>query len=296
MIEQLARTYLPPAAARLAKRAAVYPRYWRQRRACRAGYRQYGERYSQHVLFVAGLPKSGTTWLERMLTGYAGFHTLLIPDVAAYELRTGGSHDYELPDDIFGRWREMLVVSKMHVHGSAHNAALLRRAGVRYVVLYRDLRDVAVSHYFYVRQTPWHPEFPLYSRLTLPEALIAFANRTAAAFSAWVRSWDENRDPDLSLMMRYEDLLADTAGTVARIAQHFSLDDSPATVQRLVAQHSFRRLSGGRSPGEDDAHSFFRKGVSGDWCNHFSTTTKAIYKEVVGDFLIRYGYERNSAW
>ncbi len=37
-----------------------------------------------------------------------------------------------------------------------HSGAL---ADVKYVIMYRDLRDVAVSHYYYAKQTPWHPEY-----------------------------------------------------------------------------------------------------------------------------------------
>lgn len=60
-LEMFARRALPPTAARLAKRFAVWPRYWLQARACRRGYERFGERYPQTVLFIAGLPKSGTT-------------------------------------------------------------------------------------------------------------------------------------------------------------------------------------------------------------------------------------------
>lgn len=294
MLQSLAKS-LPPPVARAAKRIGVYPRYYRQALACRAGYRAHGTRYPHPVLFVAGLPKSGTTWLKRMLASYPGFHELLIPDVAAYELHTGGSHDYDLPDDTFRRFDRMLVLSKMHVHGSPHNAALLRAAGVPYVVMYRDLRDVAVSHYFYVRQTPWHPEHPFYARLALPEALIAFAQRTAPAYAGWLRLWQANRDPALSLVLRYEDLLADTHAELTRVADHFGLDSSPATIAAVVAQHSFSRLSGGRTAGQSDAGSFFRKGVAGDWRNHFTPELNALYQEIVGPEPVEFGYELGDA-
>ena len=103
-LENLTRRYLPPSGARLAKRLTVGARYRAQASACREGFQTYADRYPQKVLFVAGLPKSGTTWVEKMLSSFPGFHELLIPDVATHELSTGGSHDYELPDDMFDRF------------------------------------------------------------------------------------------------------------------------------------------------------------------------------------------------
>jgi hypothetical protein len=272
----------------------VFPRYWWKRYSCRG--RSCDLVGSQRILFIAGLPKSGTTWLKKMLTSYPGFNEILIPDITFYELANIGSHDYDLPEDMFSRFKNMLVVTKMHVHGSPHNARLLQEAGVKYVVLYRDLRDVAVSHYFYVRQTPWHPEYPVYSRLSLHEGLALFGVRLLPEFVAWVRSWDKNRDPSLSLMFRYEDMLEDTVGSMTRVAEHFELDSSPETVGKIVDAHSFKRLSGGRKQGQENKESFFRKGKSGDWKNHFTPELRAMYREVAGDFLIEFGYEQDYDW
>ena len=295
-IERLAKRSLPPPLARVAKRVAVYPRYWAQAQACRGGFREFGHLYPQRVLFVAGLPKSGTTWLKKMLASYPGFHELLIPDVAAYELATGGSHDYDLPSDMFSRLADMLVVTKMHVHGSPHNVAVLRAAGVKHVVLYRDLRDVAVSYVFYVRQTPWHPEYPTYAGLSVPEGLATFAERTLEPYIDWVRSWHENRDPELSLELRYEQMLSDPAAVMTRVAEHFQLDSSPETVGKVVDKHGFQELSGGRGQGQESASNFFRKGIVGDWRNHFTPDLKQRYMRLAGDFLIEFGYERNHSW
>ncbi len=281
-LDTLARDLLPPAALRLAKRLLVRPRYWRQARRCRQGFAAHGGHYPHPILFVAGLPKSGTTWLERMLASYPGYHALLIPDATAYELRHGGSHDYDLPADLFDRFRQMLVLTKMHVHGSPHNVALLRQHQIPHVVLFRDLRDVAVSYTFYVRQTPWHPHYPSYRHLTVQEGLARFADDLLADYVAWVRSWEQNGDAALSLLIRYEELLADTVGTLGRVAAHLGLDAGNDTVRRIVAAHQFQRLRAAERVADQG---FFRKGVAGDWKNHFTPALVARYEAAAGDFL-----------
>jgi hypothetical protein len=294
-LESLAKRLSPPI-ARGAKRLVVYPRYLHQTQACRRGFRKFGPLYPQKVLFVAGLPKSGTTWLEKMLSSYPGFHDVLIPSVASYEFASGGSHDYDLPPEIFSRFKEMLVVTKMHVHGSPHNVRVLRAAGVRYVVLYRDLRDVAVSHIFYVRQTPWHPEHPLYAGLSVEAGLQVFADRTLLPFADWVRSWHNNADAEMSMLIRYEDMLANAQGVMTSVAEHFELNNSDKMISSIVTAHSFQQLSRGRTRGQMSSKSFFRRGVSGDWMRYFTPTLKETYKRRIGTFLIEFGYEHDLSW
>ena len=295
-LENLARTMLPRGVARWGKRWAVHARYRSQCAGCRAGYQTYGERYPHPVLFIAGLPKSGTTWLERMVSSFPGYHELLIPDVARHELRTGGSHDFELPDDLFSRFDRMLVLTKMHVHGSPHNTAVLHDAGVPYVVLFRDLRDVAISNYFYVRQTPWHLEYDVYADCDLESGLEAFAERTLGPYADWVRSWHDNHQPESGLIVRYEEMLDDSHAVLRSIVDHFKLDADDALVNQIVEANQFKRLAAGRESGEQSESSFFRKGVAGDWKNQFTPRLRDVYKRVIGDFLIDYGYEEDLSW
>lgn len=271
-------------------------RYRSQMKACREGFRLHGDKYTQRVLFVAGLPKSGTTWLEKIVSSYPGFSEVLIPEVTRHELATGGSHDFDLPADTFTRFKDMLVLTKMHVHGSVNNARVLKESGVPYVVLFRDLRDVAVSNYFYVKNTPWHPEHPHYKGRSVEEGLAVFAERTLRPYAAWVGSWKANRDPERSTILRYEEMLSDTVACLTRVARTFELPSDESTVRELADRFSFRKMSGGRSTGQADPTRFVRKGVAGDWVNHFTPRLRDIYKGAIGDFLIEHGYEKDTNW
>lgn len=71
------------------------------------------------------------------------------------------------------------------------------------------------------------------------------------------------------------------------------------TAERLLGiayTFNFKRLAGGRKQGEEDQKSHFRKGVAGDWKNHFTPHVKSIFKEKYGPDLIRLGYESNQDW
>jgi len=289
-------SHLSPSLARTAKYYAVYPRFVWQRYQGTQGFRQFRSCYSHQILFIAGLPKSGTTWLEQMLASYPGFYPIMPPSAVVYELATGGSHDYELPPDIFSRLKQKLIVLKLHAHGSPHNVNILRSTQIPYVILYRDLRDVALSYYFYVRQTPWHPEYPLYTNLSVEEALMAFADQMLPAYAQWIIDWHTNRDSQKSLLIRYEDLVQEPYAIMTKVASLFELDDSPQTIQTIVDNHKFEQLSGGRKEGQQSKNSFFRKGIVGDWSNHFTPPIKTKYKHLIGDFLVEFGYECDYDW
>ncbi len=141
---------LPRPMATFARDSLVYPRYWWHALKCMRGYRQYGQHYKSNVLFVVGIPKSGTTWLEQMLGAYPGYSELLIPEASL------GSDMFVLPENTFTRMRKMLVVMKMHLGATEHNVRVLRESAIAYPVLYRDVRDICISNYNYIRLTPWH--------------------------------------------------------------------------------------------------------------------------------------------
>ena len=295
-LKSIARSYFPPSVARTARRALNHLRYERQLAACREGFQKCGDQYEHTTLFVAGLPKSGTTWVEKMLCSYAGYGEVMLPEAVRHEALNGGSHNFDMPEDTFERLRNTLAVLKLHVHGSPHNTKLLQKAGLPYLVLYRDVRDVAVSHYFYVRRTPWHPEQDVYRQLNVEEGLLHFGRTLLPAYVEWVRSWHERRDPEKSLVVRYEDLLQDTERVFTDIASLFDLDDSPTAVQAIVDAHSFESMSGGRKQGQKSNASFYRKGVSGDWQNHFTEPVAQLFKRQGEGFWVEQDYETDSNW
>ena len=265
-------------------------RYCRQWLQGRIGRFRHEGGHRQDLLFVAGLPKSGTSWVESMLASFEGFQEIMPPSVIFHEIRRGGSHTFELSESLF-RWLEGgSYVMKLHAHGSESNASVLRKRGLRHAVVYRDLRDVAVSHYFYVRRTPWHPEHSDYRDLDVEEGLEHFADTLLAPFGRWIESWHEHADEELTIIVRYEDLLDDALGELEKLVRHFGIDAHSRRIREVQEAHSFSRMSGGRERGSSDEDSFVRKGVKGDWRNHFTSALERRFESVAGSALERGGY------
>lgn len=92
------------------------------------------------------------------------------------------------------------------------------------------------------------------------------------------------------LEIRYEDLLAGGADTLARVLDFLGARSGEVVVQRCLRASSFEKASN-RRQGEEDSGSFFRKGVAGDWRNVFTARDREIYESVAGEQLEETGYE-----
>lgn len=64
----------------------------------------------------------------------------------------------------------------------------------------------------------------------------------------------------------------------------------------IVYEHDFSRYARGRKPGQENVKSHNRKGVAGDWKNHFEEEHKQFFKDKYGSLLIQLGYEQNNDW
>jgi len=109
-------------------------------------------------------------------------------------------------------------------------------------------------------------------------------------------------DPEhYSFSNRLRFLLARISGGLERLysSLHLPRGLEVIPVERLlgiVYEHDFSRLSGGRQKGEIDPNSHYRRGLHGDWINHFSLEHLQSFKERYGDLVLQYGYESDPDW
>ncbi len=239
--------------------------------------------------YVMEFPKSGGSWVRRMA-------------IAMVE-QSAARRGHPLPPVVHNHWQH-----------TRH----LRPA----VYVVRDGRDVIVSLYFYhlrdqLLATPKFRHADRYFRRILGLGyelddvrgnLPAFirsltdhpfggilrrsGNRRFLPWPAHVAEW---RSRPGVLEVRYERLLEDSAGELTRIADHLALDIEPAEVVEVARRYQFNTMTG-RRPGQEDRSSFLRKGIAGDWKNHFTRRAGEAFLDFAGQSLIELGYAPDDSW
>jgi lipopolysaccharide transport system ATP-binding protein len=70
---------------------------------------------------------------------------------------------------------------------------------------------------------------------------------------------------------------------------------SPELVREAILAHRFENLAG-RPRGQEDRSSHERKGIAGDWRNHFTPRITQAFKARFGGLLVATGYEPGLDW
>lgn len=177
-----------------------------------------------------------------------------------------------------------------------YNFQVRRFPHIKFVVI-RDLRDTLVSLYFSLKVshpliTDLHKHWREKLRQVGKEDGLIFLMQKRLKRSANIQiSW-LNSD---ALLVRYEDFLKDEYRTFEKIIDHCQLGVSRQRLHEIVKYNSFEAATG-RKRGEEDVGSHLRKGIPGDWKNHFTPLVNREFKKHFGDVLIRTGYEKGLDW
>ena len=173
--------------------------------------------------------------------------------------------------------------------------------GFRGFHIVRDPRDIVVSAYFshLYSHKPFEGLAERRERLQAApkkEGLLLELENRQHEFRAML-DWDYDQPNVLELRM--EEATTAAPAEVPRIVDFLGLGKADGLtakrVGQIVAANEFSVLAG-RSPGEEDVQDHYRKGLPGDWVNHFEAEHVAYFKEHYGKLLIKLGYESDDNW
>ena len=170
---------------------------------------------------------------------------------------------------------------------------------VRTFVVIRDLRDALISAYFSFKGSHRVIDPGMMANRkkledeSFEDGIKRLMDTAVQRFAAIQLSWIEAG----ARIIKYEDLLENDLEILTdTLLGHCELPISTDRLTEVILQHRFDRMTRGRRRGEEDASHHLRKGVSGDWRNHFSDEIKQAFKNRFGSVLIAAGYEETLDW
>lgn len=272
--------------------------------------------------FLTGAPKSGTTWLGKLLDAHPEiscrgeacvhhFGQRLVEAAKSYNdlLARRRAVITDANDFPAMKWEDVLALMRAFVELRFQAIADPAKPGLRFlgekdpehalhfkelgplfpeakfIHIVRDGRGVFVS--------AWHHNVRSEYEHLKTHDFDAFLDITAREWASRVRKAREGAEllGGRCLEVRYEDLVSEPEARTARVLAFLGADAAPGTVHACVEAASFEKLSRGRKAGEEDKASFFRKGDPDDWRNHLSDAQIKRFDALSGGLLKELGYE-----
>lgn len=274
------------------------------------------------VIWLASYPKSGNTWMRLLFANLlsGGDQPADINDMPGKEGIATARHTFEeqaavdstlLTLDEIERLRpavhdgeaaERSKAAVIKVHDAylrlADGTPLLGTAARAALYMIRDPRDVAVSLSFHSNL----PVFKAVRHLNDPNNMLRHPqtqiDHRLTSWSNHVAGWLDQRDVPVHLI-RYEDLLLDTAAVFARALDFLGAQWTDGEVERAVRHASFAELrqqeaEKGFRERTSKAAPFFRSGHAGDWRDRLAPELVRQIEQANAAMMDRLGYARNA--
>jgi len=163
------------------------------------------------------------------------------------------------------------------------------------VFIYRDPRDLIISHVFYATDMyPGHGMHEYYQQLHSMEARINVGIEGCRIEGLELPSILERYQPHLQwintpevLSVRFEDLILNREAVLGDILEYI---ESFGVLVNIPRREANEKLGSAIKPKKSGT---FRKGKPGNWQEHFTPVNKKRFREVAGDLLSKLGYEEN---
>jgi hypothetical protein len=301
MIGNILREQLPSGMGHVLRLAR-----WRARRAY-AGLRYgAGVLYRTPILFGNSFPKSGTHLLAQVLHAFPQLGPAVdrgMGPILTYVPENGRRRtSQEILADLRALKAGDLCFG--HVIAAPEIIDYMSRQPLAHYFIVRDPRDVVISHAFFLADKAVdHVHHAYYKELA------SLDDRIRASILGrpdWGSKQPLEGDfPDIGarfqpyldwlaqpgvLVLHFEDFIQSRQDALASLLDYA---EQCGFQTRVLREQAMKILTNAIDPKSSFT---FRGGRVGDWQKHFTAEHKALFKQCVGDLLVRLGYEKDDDW
>lgn len=236
------------------------------------------------------LPKCGSQWVRDVLTapeiiGYSGIaHSGVTIDISLHGQLDLPCNTFSGPIYGMNQWEWNYW----------------KQGGDKAVVVIRDPRDILISFIYSLMYS--HASMGFVD--TFKDTILEMSNEArinymiprfgGAKAARILLTWTDELD-DSAILIKYRDLVANQFSEFKKIIDWLGWKVPNETLQTVIKRLSFEERSG-RARGDENKFSHYRKGVSGDWRNHFTRQHGQLWEKLFPGLLKAIGYEDKDDW
>ncbi|XP_060694030.1 sulfotransferase family 5A, member 1 isoform X1 [Hemiscyllium ocellatum] len=257
----------------------------------------YAEEFKFHDtdILIVTYPKSGTTWMQEILTLICSDGNQAPAKTIPNWIRTPWIEHYYCEDILQDKLDNRIITTHLPFHILSKS---LKQSNTKVIYVARNPMDIVVSFYHFHKMAKFLPEPGTFGEF-LEKFLLGKVH-----FGSWfehIKDWLSHREEFNFLFITYEELKKDLRCSVEKLCKFLERSLLPDVVDTIVWHCSFTNMKDNQMinytlvPNEIMDHQrgkFMRKGKVGDWKEHFTEEQKQhfekVFQEKMRDMDIRF--------
>ncbi|XP_078400578.1 sulfotransferase family 5A, member 1 isoform X1 [Cetorhinus maximus] len=249
---------------------------------------QFAEGFKFHDsdTLIVTYPKSGTTWMQEILTLIYSDGNQEPAKTIPNWIRTPWIEHYYCEDILLGKADHRIITTHLPYHILSKS---LKQSNTKVIYVARNPMDIIVSFYHFHKMANFLPDPGTFGEF-LEKFLLGKVH-----FGSWfehIKDWLSHREEFNFFFITYEELKKDLRHSVEKLCNFLERSLLPETIDAIVRHCNFTAMKDNQMinytliPNEIMDHQrgkFMRKGAVGDWKEHFTDEQKQLFEKIFQD-------------
>lgn len=244
-----------------------------------------------HLIWCAGLPKSGTTLIEEIIN-ILPYVQLNISPLRNFKIGQL-DHEHGINENMFkSAPKNKYSFLKTHTHYKKHYEKIANDFNARIIVSVRDLRDVMISRYFHILSDEKHWQHSAIKDLPFHDGFLKSLTYTTSShaeapivyFYNWINDWTKVARKANYLLLWYEDYTKDPIKYINNILNYIKFSKkSPEEIEMKLKSslNSKKKSLKENLKKYGKLQSTYRKAESNQWKNLFTKEIQLSFNNLL---------------